>query len=99
MFQNLIKEMCTSHRTIFEVLQKVLQKVPEGFDHLLIIAKSDTAERLALTLQFLESGDLQISLHPRISVSPGGGGGGWQVLNLRNTSELVRRGWWVPFTV
>ena len=28
-----------------------------------------------------------------------GGGGGGHVLNLRNTSELVPRGWWAPFTV
>ena len=28
-----------------------------------------------------------------------GGGGGEHVLNLRNTSELVPQGWWVPFTV
>ena len=35
------------------------------------------------------------------SCSRGGGGGGGveQVLNLWNTSDLVPRGWWVPFTV
>ena len=34
-----------------------------------------------------------------VLVAGGGGGGVEQVLNSWNTSELVPRGWWVPFTV
>ena len=78
-FQNLVKEMRATDR---EAHFKFLRMSPERFDHLLslvspLITKNDTnfrksitpAERLAVTLRFLASGDSQISLHYLFRVS------------------------------
>ena len=72
-FQNFIKELRTSDR---ESHFRFFRMSPERFDHLLtlvapFITKEDTnfrkpisaAERLAVTLRFLASGDSQISLN------------------------------------